>query len=504
MDYKAGKIYLPSGDSARRIMASFNAASVSPDMMKAFAGSDYLSADAAMRRSTRLLIASRARNEFANNSFAYGIVTTLANDTIGRGPQLQLMHPDDDAAYSPRQEEKLQRREARFRAWARAVGLNSVLRCARIAKALDGETFIVLSENSASRRENKLQPQIFEAEIVRSASWKDQPDQYHKDGEPLEVDGIRYDAYGNPVSYRFLSVHPGSAGAFLDTAREIPAKDVVHYANIFRAGQHRGISEMLAALNIFNDLRRYSTAVVLAAEIAARISFIISNDLPAEAYEESIVRGENGELTTALDLQGGPASFEEGAFNSLVLPAGYHASQMQPQQPTNSYTAFRDAKVAEAARVFSMPYNVAAGNSSSYNYASGRLDHQVYHKAISIERSRLEDDVILPIYDAWAERDMYLHFQDYKGTADAIPYLMWDGFEHVDPVKEANAQAIRLANGVTTLSDECAREGRDYQTIIRQRKREIDAFKANGLQPPAWLQFPQPMTPSQSDKEDEQ
>jgi ABC-type branched-subunit amino acid transport system ATPase component len=32
--------------------------------------------------------------------------------------------------------------------------------------------------------------------------------------------------------------------------------------------------------------------------------------------------------------------------------------------------------------VFRSPFNVAAGNSSGYNYASGRLDHQTYFKAI--------------------------------------------------------------------------------------------------------------------------
>lgn len=503
MYIKSGKLYLPSGGASRRILASYNAASVSPDMLQAFAGSDSLSADAAMRRSARLLIASRARNEFANNSFAYGIVTTLANDTVGRGPKLQLFHPDDDAAYSPRQEEKLQRRERRFRRWCRQVGMNSLLRCARIAKALDGETFIVMAENLGAKREIQLQPQIFEAECVQSSSWKDQPDAYHRGGEPVEVDGIRFDQWGNPISYRFLTVHPGSAGAFPSEGREIPAASVLHYANRFRAGQHRGISEMLAALNIFNDLRRYSTAVVLSAEIAARISFIISNDLPAEAYEDSILRAEDGTVTTALDLQGGPASFQDGPFNSLVLPAGYRASQMQPQQPTNNYVTFRDAKIAEAARVFSMPFNVAAGNSSSYNYASGRLDHQVYHKAIQIERTSIEEEILLPLYQAWERRDATLHLQDYKGVEDALPTIMWDGFEHVDPVKEANAQQTRLASGTTTLAEECAREGKDYATVIRQRKREMDTFLANGLPVPAWFTGPYPSQSNGNDNDND-
>lgn len=483
-----GKIYLPAGEASRRFIASYNAASVSPDSMRAFQGSDFLDADSAMSRHVRLLTASRARNEFANNSFAYGIVTTLANDTIGRGPQLQLVHAgDEDSMSTPRTEARLQRREFRFHAWAKEVGLCGILRCARIAKAIDGETFVVMVENPASGRECTLQPQIVEAECVRSREFSEIPNEYHESGAPVEVDGISYDAFGNAVSYRFWNVHPGAAGAFQATSREVPAGSVLHYANIFRAGQHRGISEMLAALNIFNDLRRYSTAVVLAAEVAARISFVISNELPADAYEESVVRGDTPEdFRSALDIQGGPGRYEEGSFNSLVLPAGYHASQMQPQQPTNNYVAFRDAKINEAARVFSMPFNVAAGNSSSYNYASGRLDHQVYHKAIQIERDKLEETVIMPIYRAWERQDRLLHVSDYVRTDGVEPTIMWDGFEHVDPVKEANAQAIRLATGVTSLAEECAREGKDAVTVIRQRKRDADIFKANGQQPPAW------------------
>ena len=36
-----------------------------------------------------------------------------------------------------------------------------------------------------------------------------------------------------------------------------------------------------------------------------------------------------------------------------------------------------------------MPFNVAACNSSGYNYASGRLDHQTYFKSIRVEQEHL-------------------------------------------------------------------------------------------------------------------
>ena len=70
---------------------------------------------------------------------------------------------------------------------------------------------------------------------------------------------------------------------------------------------------------------------------------------------------------------------------------------------------------------------------ASYNYASGRLDHQVYRKAIDIERETIEADILMPMYEAWEERDRLLHYEDYRAAEDVGPTVMWDGWEHVDP-----------------------------------------------------------------------
>ncbi|NMA39006.1 MAG: phage portal protein [Lentisphaerae bacterium] len=469
--------------STRRIAARINAASRSADSQRNFSGADYLSADAALNRSVRRLISIRSRNEFVNNSYAYGIIHTLADDTIGTGPRLQLEPAEEGDLFTT--DPKFQRREQRFHRWTRQIRLNALLRCARIAKALDGETFIWLQTNPCSGREVPLEPRLFEAEYVSSRHY--QPEIAHASGHPLEADGISYDRYGNPISYRFSRFHPGSSGGFaVDEGVQVPAEQIIHYANLVRAGQHRGLSEMAACLHIFNDLRRYSTAVVLAAEVAANLSFIISHDLPPELYEQTIDHDAEGRVITALDLQGGPGEFVHGSNMGLSFPAGYKASQLKAEQPTATYVTFKDAKIAEAARVFSMPFNIASGNSSDYNYASGRLDHQVYHKKLLIERENIAVEILDRILAAWEEYDQVLHPADYRIDSAGHSW-MWDGFEHVDPIKEANAQAARLTNGVTTLAEECAREGRDYHNVLRQRRREFEECARLGLPPMPWM-----------------
>jgi capsid protein len=51
----------------------------------------------------------------------------------------------------------------------------------------------------------------------------------------------------------------------------------------------------------------------------------------------------------------------------------------------------------------------------------------------------------------------------------------------VDPQKEAAAQAQRLASNTTTLATEYARQGKDWETELRQRAKEVALMKELGL-----------------------
>jgi capsid protein len=78
----------------------------------------------------------------------------------------------------------------------------------------------------------------------------------------------------------------------------------------------------------------------------------------------------------------------------------------------------------------------------------------------------------------------------------------WDGFTHVDPTKEANAQQIRLLNNTTTLAAECAKDGKDYMTVLRQRAKEIKIMHELGIPIPGETSITQE-TKEQENIEDE-
>jgi len=462
------------------VRGGFDAASRSPEAMRHWHAADGLSADAALSATVRHIVISRARYECANNGYADGIIQTLAEDAVGTGPRLQLFL-SESPDLQPREKNaraSLQRREMRFRDWSEQIDLTEKLKLARIAKARDGEVFLRIVRNPKISGAAQFDVVLFEAEQVGSRIISEYAD-YYEDGTIKEFDGIQYDRFGNPSAFRFWKVHPGATGIgfITDDSVLVPADKVIQYAHIMRPGQHRGLSEIASTLNIFNDLRRYTNAVLSAAETAAEISFLLHTDTPADAdeYDGNAKQQSPIKFMDVVELVRNAG---------LALPEGWDANQMKTEHPQDKYVDFVDAKIAEAARPLSMPFAIAKGDCSKSNYASGRLDHQIYHKKIFGERKRIERNILNRLLNEFESFDRIAFPADYQDENFVLHSWMWDGFEHVDPVKEANAQAIRLKNHTTTLAEECAREGKDYELVLRQIAREAQLAAELGLTAP--------------------
>src|SRR5512139_238349 len=90
-----------------QVRARYDAAATTDENRRHWANADHLSPDAANSPLVRRTLRSRARYEVANNSYARGIVLTIANDCVGTGPRLQLL--SDDAALNKTVEQEFAR-----------------------------------------------------------------------------------------------------------------------------------------------------------------------------------------------------------------------------------------------------------------------------------------------------------------------------------------------------------------------------------------------------------
>jgi len=456
-----------------RISARYDAASTTHDNYRHWANADGLSADAANSAEVRRILRNRARYEVANNSYARGIVLTLANDVIGTGPRLQMLTADDGAN---------SRIETEFLRWAKAIRLPEKLRTMRMAQAQDGEAFAILTSNPRLAADIQLDLRLVESDQVTT------PDLASLAASA--VDGIVFDDAGNPTEYHVLRQHPGgSLITFRVEYDRLPAEAVIHQFRLDRPGQHRGIPDITPALPLFAQLRRFTLAVIAAAETAADFAGILYTDAPA-----------SGEADPAEPFE--PIELEKRAL--LTMPGGWKMSQLQAEQPATTYAEFKREILNEIARCLNMPYNIAACNSSSYNYASGRLDHQTYYKSIRVEQSHIERVVLDRILAAWLDEAVLIPGLLPTGIgpiADWPHQWFWDGHEHVDPAKEANAQATRLSSLTTTLANEYAKQGRDWESELRQRAREFALMRELGL--PTTAAPPVPTSQPESEEEEQ-
>lgn len=449
------------------LRARYDAAQDTDENRKHWAWADNYSASAANSIEVRRKLRSRSRYECIEaNSFAKGMALTLANDTISTGPSLQITGDRFVGAFIERE----------WRRWARAVGLANKLRTARLTKVVDGECFILKTTNRRLRTPVQLDIKLVEADQISTPGFVD--------GLPNQIDGIVFDKWGQPETYHMLKGHPGDIWAFGAWEKEdIDVRDMIHLFRVDRPGQVRGVPEFTPALPLFAFLRRMTLAVIAASETAASHAAVLETS--ADAFDD-----EDG----AADLD--PFEGVEIDRNMMVsVPRGWKMNQFKPEQPTTTYEMFRNAILNEIARCVHMPRNKALADSSSYNYSSGRLDHQTYYESIYVEQSQWAMECCDRIFEWWLDEALMLsNYIPVGGLAG--PYLeqavehewRWNPPRQVDPGKEINAAIDAIDAGLLTEEQYLLEQNIDpekhYEQLERQVVRKQRLARLAGATPP--------------------
>lgn len=441
-----------AGSRVSRLIAGYDAAQTSVNNEEHWKWADALDAKAANSLQVRKILRERGRYESGNNSWAYGMIQSAANDLVGVGPTIQFHTPNDEL------NEQLEQMHAD---WMEEISLPEKLITCRRVLASDGEAFAFGTTNRSLDSIVKLDMRLVECDQISTPRF-----------DPLAenaIDGIEFDDDGNPRTYHRLKAHPGSDRPDFGKTLEykpIPAAKTMHWFRMLRPGQLRGIPELTPALPLFALLRRYTLATLHAAETAAKHAGVIQSNVaglaPAEGQEWEEV---------PLDMN----SF-------TVLPYGWQLGQLKAEQPTTMFDKFERAILNQIARCLILPLNIAIGNSSGYNYSSGRLDHQSYFRHLEIDQRSLQRIYLNPMTREWV-RELSL-IADYRQLRElGVRWTwMWPGREHVDPEKESNAQETQLNDSWTTsIQREMAKKGVDWRKLMRERLEAEKYAKKIGL-----------------------
>ena len=354
---------------------------------------------------------------------------------VGNGPKLRLQ------SGNPVANAKI---EAAWQTWSKAVGLSAKLRTMCMAKTGDGEAFALVGTNPRLADPVQLDVELVECDQITTPNLTA--------GEPGRVDGMKFDEWSNPETYDLLSEHPGSPNYRNAVLRTIDAQFILHWYRADRPGQHRGVPEITPSLNLFGQGRRFREATIAAAETAADFAIIFKTQ---------------GAPDDGPDLVAPLSTLPIDKRMAVAAPMGWDAAQMRAEHPATTCESFGRSILREEARCLNLPYNIAAADSSSYNYSSGRLDHGTYFLSVDVERNYCGESVLDKLFALWYAEASRVY--GWASDATLVPKHCWDWpkMPEIDRLKTANARKVDLSCGATTLREIAAEDGVDFEERLQ-------------------------------------
>jgi lambda family phage portal protein len=311
--------------------------------------------------------------------------------------------------------------------------------------------------------------------------------------------GIQFDSYGAPLAYYFLKRHPGDglAGLLgLDGSwglldwEKVPAftlwgrRRVIHLHDKERTGQSRGRPLVAAVMREFHMAGKYGANELQASLASSLVAAFLESNLdeesaarlfgedPRSAWNQSVKQAQN-----IRNLKGAAV---------IPLPAGAKLQGFAPNRPNAQFEAFMENVERRIAAGMNLSREQLLKDFSKTNYSSARATLLEVWRYFLGRRRWLVDYWLKPIYELWLEEAINageIEAPDFYTSQYAYTRcrFIFGGKGWVDPVKEAQAAAIRILNGFSTLEQECAEQGLDYEEVLDQLQLENKMRADRGL-----------------------
>lgn len=323
--------------------------------------------------------------------------------------------------------------------------------------------------------------------------------------------GIEFDTYGAPIAYNVRRAHPGDVmlGSFIDSGswERIPAYlpwgrlRVIHAYEPDRIGQSRGKALITAVARQFkmadHMFREKLRTAVLDAMIFATLETPLGPDAQADLFggDAAALGGRLG-----LSVDQARAHYDNLAARKLQmqggtllpLPVGTKMNPFTPNRPAGELEAWSTNVFRQVGAGMNVGRHLLLKDFSDMNYSSARSELLEAWRYFYSCRQMLADTWSSPIFELWFEEAVNRGEipdctpDDFYANRIAWTRCKWicAGRGWVDPVKEADAAAIRIDNGFSTLEDECAEQARDWRDVLEQQQREAKMRKELGLSDP--------------------
>lgn len=447
------------------LQARFALAQTNSDNQNHWAEADSHSARSSLTPEVRKRMRERSRLEAECSSWYCGILATARNHIVGTGPRLQVT--TSNLAGNGRL-------EAAWSAWWAAAGMTEKLAVAVETYWRDGEVYLMRARRPALGVVD-LDVRLYESEQCH------EPSIGGSSGDPYQDDGIRIDPGSNEVEYWFANHHPSDP--FWTTAssgRWYSSQNVIHLFRKQRPGQLHGYPRFASGLPLLAVMRRCEMATVHAYEAVANVALYMKT--PGTAFTGS----ESAPFTTAPTARN----------VMMLLPDGCDLFQPKMENPNSNLEMFVRQMMMCFCRAGNVPLGLGIGTSKDSNFSSFKGDiRNTWAPEVKAEQDRLTSTVVERVYQWFLEDIVYdTSYVDYlgqlvPGVLDGMPPLhkidhqwFWDSLPPMDELDAASAATARVKGGLSTLPQEYASVGVDFDTAMTKGAAAFDipieAYKA--------------------------
>jgi lambda family phage portal protein len=467
-------------------------------------------------------IVSRVRDMVRNDGWASGSVTRILDSTIGANlrpvakPDYRMLAAMTGLSTFDHDWSKEFGRavDAHWRSWAgddlghycdvtRNQSFSQMMRAAFRHKLVDGDALAVV----------KWMPDRLGLGRARYATAIQLVDPDRLSNPQMRFDqlsvrgGVEIDDNGATIAYYIRKAHAGDwFSAALSVTWERVMREtawgrpiVVHDFDGDRASQHRGgIGIFAPILQRLKMLIKYDGVELDAAIINSIFAAYVESPFDQEFVAEAL---DSGEKLNA--YQESRAEFHTDPTHRIVLGGnripilfpGERINSVVANRPAGNFQNFERTVLHNVASGLGLSAKQVSNDWSDVNYSSARGALLEAWKTLSRRRDEFAAGFCAPIRGAWLEESF--EEDDLPLPAGAPPFMaarnayararwMGPGRGWIDPVAEKQGAILGMDGALTTLEDECAEQGLEYEEVLEQRRFEVELFKEYGLPLPEW------------------
>lgn len=504
----------------KRALQQFNAHSYSPD-------EDIDWHNNTLRQRSRIL--------YTSSPVASSAINTVRTKAAGIGLSLQSSIDRDILGLTRDQAKAWQKRtEREFDIWARkkqncdALGLNNFYELQQLAVKswlMSGDVFALVQRYEPTpTAPYSLRLHLIEADRVCTPfayagsyggiTTGKVPEDREGAGHKI-YDGVEVDERGLIAAYYIASDYPNKVLAKNIEYTRIPAygdktglPNILHLMESERPESYRGVPYIAHDIEPLLQLRRYTEASLMGAIVQCLFTAWVitespTGNIPFNVAQSDVIRDRETGLVGAsapagaqnIDADYGDDDDEDtndydmGPGTVTHLGKGESIVFGNPNIPTASFNDFLKAIIRLVGGDTELTYDVLSKEFNS-SYSAARAALQEAWEAIRMRRTWFVDDFCQPVYELWLTEAVARGRIKAPGfftdplVHDAWCKAQWIGPvpTSLDPLKEANADDVRIRSGVKTR-EQVIREqgGTDFDDVAEQLQYEQEIMqKING------------------------